>query len=144
MISRVVLVGCIDFRVNHRANSRNYMGEFTANLGFDCFPVTRGGGVQDLICPLTKGYKDSILRDVRVGVKGHGAKRVILINHENCAAYAHFEFPSREEEIQRHYADLKEAKMVIIQEFPEVAVKLYFAELIPGTKDEFLIKPLPN
>lgn len=140
--SRVVLIGCIDFRINRRPNGRDCMGEFTAELGVDCFPVTRGGGVQDLIRPISDGFKDSMLRDIRVGVGGHGAEKVIAINHENCAAYAHFQFKTRKEEILRHRADLANARIIINNAFPEIAVELYFAELIPGKKDEFIIKPV--
>lgn len=142
MAERVVCIGCIDFRMNRRRDGRDYTGEFTARLGYDCFPVSRAGGVQDLVRPLSNGFKESILRDIRVGVKGHGASRVISLNHENCAAYAHFQFRNRAEEISKHEIDLKEAKEIITYEFSGIIADLYFAELIPGTKDEFIIKPL--
>lgn len=143
MVKRAVVLSCIDFRLNQRANRHNSIGRFTSSLGLDCFLVTRGGGVQDLVRPLEEGYRSSVMRDIRVGVKGHSAGQILLVNHENCAAYAHFEFRDREKELQQHYSDLFMAARIMGAEFPGIPVLLYFAELVPGFKDKFVVKALP-
>lgn len=135
------LVTCIDYRLHQRKDGRNYVAEFLQNLKVDCDLITRGGGVLDLIRPAKVDYDDSVLKDANIAAKFHNARIVYLLAHEDCGAYNKMGFFSREEELGQHYTDLNAARSIILNEFPHLEeVKLYFAELQPGTEDIFIIK----
>ncbi len=134
------LITCEDFRLHQRKDGRNYIAEFIKKIGLDCDLITRAGGVQDLVRSPDKSYNECLLRDCEVSAKLHEARTIFLVNHEDCGAYAEVNFSSREEEIAYHYNDLKIAREIILEKFPNKEVKLYFAELAPGTTDVFVIK----
>jgi hypothetical protein len=135
------LITCEDFRLHQRKDGRNYIAEFIKNLGMDCDLITRGGGVQDMVRPKERGYCDCLLRDAEVSAKLHDAKFIYLVNHEDCGAYGDMNFSSREEELEQHYKDLRAAKEIILENFPDKEVKLYFGEL-KEEPDRFEIKPI--
>jgi len=150
----IALITCEDFRLQQRKDGRNYVAEFIKSLGEDCDLITRGGGVQDLVRPPHQGFfwkflrwvgldfKKSLLRDVEVSVKLHQASTIHLVNHEDCGAYGGMNFSSRDEELAQHKKDLGDAKKIILEKFPEINIKLYFAELKGGTEDIFIIKEI--
>lgn len=134
------LITCEDFRLHQRKDGCNYVADFIKNLGVDCDLITRGGGVQDIVRPPKEGFRESVLRDENVSDKIHNAGMIILLNHEDCGAYAKFNFPSRKKEFNQHYSDLHEAKSILLENFPGKQIKLFFAELKSGTNDVFAIK----
>lgn len=139
IVKRMALVGCVDPRINQRPDGRDYVGAYIAWFGYDdCFRITRAGGVQDIVRPQVEGYRESIMRDIRVAVS-HGIDFLELMNHELCAAYAHFEFKNRQIEIAQHKEDLLQAKGIILGGFPGLTIGTSFAELAPKTKDVFVI-----
>jgi hypothetical protein len=123
------LITCEDFRLHQRKDGRNYIAQFIKELGVDCDLITRGGGVQDMVRPREQGYRDCLLRDTQVSVKLHEADTIYLVNHEDCGAYGDMDFSSRDEEIEQHYKDLRKAREIILENFPDKTVKLYFFEL---------------
>ena len=139
---KAALITCEDFRLHQRTDGRNCIAEFISPLGEDCDLITRGGGVQDLVRPKKEGYSDSLYRDTRVSAKLHNVETIYLVNHEDCGAYRDMDFSSREEEIDQHHKDLRKAKEMILERFPEKEVKLYFAELVKGSSDKFEISPV--
>lgn len=134
------LITCEDFRLHQRKDGRNYVAEFITSLNCDCDLITRGGAVQDLIRFKENDLCPSVLRDVAVSAKLHQASTIYLLNHEDCGAYGDFNFSSRDEELQQHLTDLRQAKEKLLERFPEKEIKLYFAYLQPGSKDVFEIK----
>ncbi|RJO71554.1 MAG: hypothetical protein C4523_04285 [Myxococcales bacterium] len=133
------LLTCEDFRLHARPDGRNIVGEFVRSLGVDCDVLTRAGAAQDLVRPRL-GFDEAILRDMEVSVLWHGVKTIIILNHEDCGAYAHFGFASREIELEKHFADLAAAREVVKRCFAEVNVLLYFAELEQGTTDRYVVR----
>lgn len=132
------LITCQDFRLHQRKDGRNYVAEFIKNLGIDCDLITRAGGVKDLI---GNDHHHSVLRDTRVSAELHQVESVFLLNHETCGAYGN-NFSSRKEELDQHYTDLKESREIILKNFSQVKVELYFAELKEGSLDIFVIKEI--
>lgn len=145
---QAALIACEDFRLHQRADGRNCIVEFIKNLGVDCDLITRAGSIQDLVRPASPtlggraepDYEKVMLRDLAVAANLHNVSTIYLVNHEDCGAYAAFQFASREAELEQHRADLRAAKEIINKEFPGKEIKLYFAELEPGSGDNFLIK----
>ena len=134
------LITCEDFRLHQRKDGRNYVAEFVKKLGMDCDLITRGGAVQDIVRPPQQGFRESIFRDEGVSDKIHKAGTIILLNHEDCGAYASFKFASRKKELAQPHEDLHSAKKILLDKFPGKQIKLYFAELEPGSSDVFTIK----
>ncbi len=139
---QALLITCEDFRLHQRNDGRNYIAEFIKEQKVDCDLITRAGGVLDLVRPTKQGFSDCLLRDSKVSAKLHQAHTVYLINHEDCGAYSEMEFSSREQEIAQHKKDLHQAKEKILAQFPNLNIKLYFAELEQGSVDKFIILPV--
>lgn len=135
------LITCEDFRLHQRQDGRNYVADLLKNIS-DCDLITRAGGVQDLVRPAQPGFDKSLLRDIGVSVNLHNASTIYLLNHEDCGAYSSFGFSSREAELEQHKEDLLAAKELILKQFPGKEIKLFFAELEPGSGDKFLIKEI--
>jgi hypothetical protein len=140
-LCKAAVVTCEDFRLHQRKYGRNVIGRFIQALGEDADLITRGGCIQDLVRP-KPGFADSLFRDLEVSVKLHQVEKIYLIGHEDCGAYGHFQFSSREIELAQHFDDLKVAKQLVEAHFPGVAVVPCFAYLQQGTKDQFEIKEL--
>lgn len=141
-ICEAALITCEDFRLHQRKDGRNYISEFIKNEGVDADIITRAGGVQDIVRPKEDDYLYTIIRDLAVSVNLHDAKKIYLINHEDCGAYSAIKFANRDEECGKHIDDLKNAKDIIIKEFPGIEIKLYFGELKSGSSDEFIFKKI--
>lgn len=135
------VVTCEDFRLHQRADGANVIGEYIRRVGAGCDLITRAGGVQDLVRP-EPGADGSLLRDLAVSVHLHQVRAVYLVNHEDCGAYGHFGFASREEELRQHTQDLRAARDVLEKRFPGVAVVPVLAEIDPAAPGGFGIKPV--
>jgi hypothetical protein len=135
------VVTCEDFRLHRRADGRDCIGEFIAGLGVDCDLISGAGGIQDLVRPKS-GFDDALMRDLTVSVELHEVKRIHLVNHEDCGAYASLNLRSREVEREQHRSDLLEARAMLEARFPGVAVSLYLASLRLGTADHYEIRPI--
>jgi hypothetical protein len=136
------VVTCEDFRLHQRKNGQNVIGEFIEELGVDCDLITRGGAVQDLLRP-QPGFENSLLKDLDVSVNLHKVKTIYLIGHEDCGAYKSLAFASREQELAKHYDDLRSSKGMLDALFPAVKTEIRFAELAPGSADRFVICGVP-
>ena len=136
------IITCEDFRLHQRKDGRNYVAEFIKSLEGDCDLITRGGGVQDLVRPKQQNFDSSVLRDAEVSAQLHEAHTIYLINHEDCGAYSDMDFSSREEELEQHFRDLREAKKLLEENFPGKQIKLFFGYLREGSKDEFDIEEI--
>ncbi len=136
------LITCEDFRLHQKKDGRNYIAEFIKGLSVNCDLITRAGGIQDIVRPKEQAYSDCLLRDSGVSAKLHKAKIVYLVNHEDCGAYSETKLNSREEELEQHKQDLQFAREKLLQSFPGLDIKLYFAELEPKSEDTFNIKEI--
>jgi hypothetical protein len=132
------VVICEDFRLHQRKNDRNVAAGFVSALGGECDVITRGGAIQDLVRP-QQGFDESLRRDLAVSVNLHAVKTIYLINHENCGAYAQFQFADRNTEIMQHSNDLQKAKERVAAWFPGVDVQIRFARLESGSADQYVI-----
>ncbi|MBN1425380.1 hypothetical protein JXA88_12570 [Candidatus Fermentibacteria bacterium] len=134
------LVTCVDFRLHQRPDGRNCIAEFLRRLGLDCDVISRAGGIQDLVRP-HGGSDQALVRDLEVSVDLHEAGRLLLVNHADCGAYA-WMGGSPDEERAQHIEDLRAARALLSRRFPRVQISLFFAELVPGTADEFAVQPM--
>jgi carbonic anhydrase len=138
---KIAVITCEDYRLHQRKDGRNYIAEFIKKLGEDADLITRAGAAQDIVRP-KPGFDESLFRDSEVSAKLHEAEFIYLVNHEDCGAYKDFKFGSKTEELERHKADLREAKRILEEKFRGVNVKICFAFLKPGSDDDFEIREL--
>ena len=135
------IVTCEDFRLHARADGENLIADYARGLGVDCDLITRAGSIQDLVRP-QGGLDESLMRDIIISVRRHHVKAIHLISHEDCGAYADFDFATRDRERAQHHGDQRAARGILDRRFPEVEIILAFAELVPGNRDRFAIRPL--
>jgi hypothetical protein len=86
------------------------------------------GGAKTLASPRNDFERDFILEQIRLSIKLHACKRVILMSHSDCATYgglAHFQ-NDREAEARHHMEELKRAADVVDANFPGMQVETYF------------------
>jgi len=137
-----IVIACEDKRLHQRPDGRNYIADFCKSTGCECFLITRAGAILDLVRPHDTGsnFDLCLLRDVKVPDKIHDADKIFIIGHENCGGYRYLKFPSREMERQRIEKDLTIARNILQSRFPGKEIKIFFAELVPGTADQFDIQ----
>jgi len=101
---------------------------------FDAYVIP--GGPRVLVQDSTREIFLSSIESVSVGL--HHAREVILIAHRDCGAYGGSKaFSSPEAERATQEEDLKIAHGVLLEKFPQLAVKMYYLEIIGDGKIEF-------
>lgn len=139
-----VLIICSDRRLQERPNGHNYTAQFIREVaGCECYGYERPGGVLKLICNERKEAKREYLKELELFVK-HGANIFFLVAHGGrCAAYNEkFKLFSQHEETETQHADLLEAARIIKGEFPNVDVRIFYADLIGEDSKKFIFREI--
>lgn len=119
-----VVLTCIDFRF-WRATA----GFVEKELGIENFdfPSLPGSAKAINECLLDS---DVALQCIGVPVSLHHAKRVVIVNHEDCGAYGGSKaFGSPEDEQNFHEKELKKAKSKLEEKYPDKKYILVYARL---------------
>jgi hypothetical protein len=92
--------------------------------------VVVAGGAKTLASPRNDFERDFILEQIRMSVRLHETTRVLLMSHSDCATYGGLKAfggdPQREKE--HHAEELKHAKQLVKQNFPELEVQCFFID----------------
>jgi carbonic anhydrase len=86
------------------------------------------GGAKTLASPRNHFEEDFILEQVRLSIRLHQTKRVIVMSHSDCATYgglAHFK-GDHEAEAKHHRGELLRAGELLTSNFPGISVEPYF------------------
>lgn len=105
-----LVVTCIDFRLQEFID--NFIKNKFGTKNHD--RVAIAGGVKDF---------DNVLNQIKISKRLHDIKTVVLVNHEDCGAYA--EAGTKE----KHEQDLRAASEKIKSEIPGIDVENYFLKL---------------
>lgn len=105
-----LVVSCIDFRFQKYI--QKWLGENLQNKTYDY--VGFAGATKNL---------NTILNQLDISVRLHSIKQVILMHHEECGAYGSESTP------EKHAQDLKKAKQIILEKYPQLLVDLYYLHL---------------
>lgn len=105
-----MVVCCIDFRFQKFI--RDWTDKNLADKTFDL--VGFAGSTKDL---------DTVLKQIDISVRLHHITQLVLIHHEECGAYGAESTP------ERHEADLKKAREVVMAKYPQLQVDLYYLHL---------------
>lgn len=90
--------------------------------------IVVAGGAKTLASPRNDFERDFILEQIRLSIRLHACRRVILMSHSDCATYgglAHFG-GDREAEAKHHMAELERAAEVVTSNFDGLQVDAYF------------------
>ncbi|HLB32512.1 MAG TPA: carbonic anhydrase, partial [Patescibacteria group bacterium] len=125
-----VFVRCMDFRQTHDGAIRDFVASRFPRQ--ECDLVSLAGAVRIL----TEGKNAKpILDSIGIGLKAHGARTVVLMNHTNCGYYAAsgITFKSAADEEEVLTTDLRCARKVVLNKFhtahPNVKVLMFLAVL---------------
>ncbi|MBI5306025.1 hypothetical protein HZB04_00305 [Candidatus Wolfebacteria bacterium] len=114
-----IVVFCIDYRFWPQALPllKKKYGDFDL--------IEMAGSSKNLISPLEKEDKITLLENIEISMRLHNPQKLILTNHIDCGAYGGSKnFKSRKEEIKFHREELKKAKKIILKKFPRLPVEI--------------------
>jgi len=90
--------------------------------------IVVAGGAKTLASPRNSFEQDFILEQVRMSIRLHQTKRVLVMSHSDCATYGgltHFK-GDRAAEAAHHREELLRAAELLIKNFPGISVEPYF------------------
>src|SRR5262249_32549731 len=88
------------------------------------------GGAKTLASPRNDFEQDFILEQVRMSIRLHQTKRVLVMSHSDCATYgglANFN-GDRAAEAEHHRTELHCAAQLLTSHFPDISVEPYFVK----------------
>jgi carbonic anhydrase len=88
------------------------------------------GGAKTLASPRNDFEQDFILEQVRMSVRLHQTKRVLVMSHSDCATYgglAQFK-GDKKAEAEHHRAELQRAAALLTDKFSDLSVEPYFVK----------------
>jgi len=92
--------------------------------------IVVAGGAKTLASPRNDFEQDFILEQVRMSIRLHQTKRVLVMSHSDCATYgglAHFK-GDKAAEADHHRSELLRAGDLLTEHFPDISVEPYFVK----------------
>jgi carbonic anhydrase len=92
--------------------------------------IVVAGGAKTLASPRNDFERDFILEQVRMSIRLHGTKRVVVLSHSDCATYgglAHFK-GDQAAEAEHHREELLRAGELLTANFPGISVEPFFVK----------------
>src|SRR5580698_9410626 len=92
--------------------------------------IVVAGGAKTLASPRNDFEQDFILEQVRMSIRLHQTKRVLVMSHSDCATYgglAHFK-GDQSAEAEHHRSELLRARDLLTASFEHIAVEPYFVK----------------
>ena len=92
--------------------------------------IVVAGGAKTLASPRNDFEQDFILEQVRMSIRLHQTKRVMVMSHSDCATYgglAHFK-GDHQAEADHHRSELLRAGELLTSNFPNISVEPYFVK----------------
>src|ERR1700690_2924990 len=90
--------------------------------------IVVAGGAKTLASPRNDFERDFILEQVRMSIRLHQTKQMLLMSHSDCATYGGLAAFNGDtgREADHHEQELKRAAKMVTEEFPDLAVKCFF------------------
>ncbi|MGA9498110.1 MAG: carbonic anhydrase [Terriglobales bacterium] len=116
---------CFDYRISTAVR------KFLKKQGIErADMIIVAGGAKTLASPRNDFEQDFILEQVRMSIRLHQTKRVLVMSHSDCATYgglAHFN-GDRQAEAEHHRSELLRARQLLTGNFPGISVEPYFVK----------------
>jgi carbonic anhydrase len=117
------VLSCFDYRIS------TVVRKFLKKQGIERPDmIVVAGGAKTLASPRNDFEQDFILEQVRMSIRLHRSKRVLVMSHSDCATYgglAHFK-GDQAAEAAHHRAELLRAAELVTSNFPGISVEPYF------------------
>ena len=124
-VADAAVLCCFDHRINTAVR------KFLKKQGIErADMIVVAGGAKTLASPRNDFEQDFILEQVRMSIRLHQTKRVLVMSHSDCATYgglAHFK-GDREAEAVHHRSELLRAGELLTTNFPDISVEPYFVK----------------
>jgi hypothetical protein len=122
-IADAAVLCCFDHRISTAVR------EFLKKQGIErADMIVVAGGAKTLASPRNDFEQDFILEQVRMSIRLHQTKRVLVMSHSDCATYgglAHFN-GDQQAEASHHRGELLRARDLLTSNFPGISVEPYF------------------
>jgi carbonic anhydrase len=116
---------CFDHRINRTVR------KFLKKQGIErADMIVVAGGAKTLASPRNDFEQEFILEQVRMSIRLHQTKRVLVTSHSDCATYgglAHFK-GDHASEAAHHRRELLRARDILVEKFPGISVEPYFVK----------------
>jgi carbonic anhydrase len=122
-VADAAVLCCFDHRINQAV--RKFLRKQNIERA-DMIIVA--GGAKTLASPRNDFEEDFILEQVRMSIRLHQTRRVLVMSHSDCATYgglAHFK-GDRAAEAEHHRSELQRAAQLLTSHFPDISVEPYF------------------
>jgi len=124
-IADAAVLCCFDYRISTAVR------KFLKKQGIErADMIIVAGGAKTLASPRNDFEQDFILEQVRMSIRLHQTKRVLVMSHSDCATYgglAHFK-GDRQAEAEHHRSELLRAGELLTDNFPGISVEPYFVK----------------
>jgi carbonic anhydrase len=124
-VADAAVLCCFDHRINL------VVRKFLKKQGIERVDmIVVAGGAKTLASPRNDFEQDFILEQVRMSIRLHGTKRILVTSHSDCATYgglAHFK-GDRDAEAEHHRGELLRARDLLTENFLNVVVEPYFVK----------------
>jgi len=128
-----LLIRCMDFRL-YKETRKWIAGSDLFEGGFDV--ISLAGASKDLVDG-SEEVKNNLMKHISISADVHKVEKIILFHHSDCGAYAlDYEFSSAQEEKEKQLEDMKKAKAIILEKYPEIEVVFVWGELKDKNGDE--------
>jgi len=128
-----LLIRCMDFRL-YKETRKWIAGSDLFEGGFDV--ISLAGASKDLVDG-SEEVKNNLMKQIGISANVHKVEKIILFHHSDCGAYAlDYEFSSAQEEKEKQLEDMKKAKAIILEKYPEIEVIFAWGELKNDNGDE--------
>lgn len=132
--AKALLIRCMDFRFEEAIEK--YLKEHDLLNKIDI--VALAGAGKNIADPDDPHDEDTILHQLDLSEKLHDIHTVIIMNHTDCGGYGGRKaFASDEAEHEKHAADLKKARKIILKSHPKLDVRLVLAKISPAEEIDF-------
>src|ERR1700758_2601951 len=124
-VADAAVLCCFDHRISQ------VVRKFLRKQGIERPDMIIGaGGAKTLVSPRNDFEQDFILEQVRMSIRLHQTRRVLVMSHSDCATYgglAHFK-GDRDAEAEHHRSELHRAAQLLTENFPDISVEPYFVK----------------
>ena len=124
-VADAAVLCCFDYRINRAVR------KFLKKQGIaQADMIVIAGGAKTLASPRNDFEQDFILEQVRMSIRLHQTKRVLVTSHSDCATYgglAHFK-GDQSAEAAHHRNELLRAAEILTKNFPGISVEPYFVK----------------
>lgn len=124
--AQAVVLFCIDFRFKDA--TLEFLKHELQLADLDI--VALAGACKNIAAPERSSDFETAIKQFEISSKLHAIKKIILIDHADCGAYGGSSvFETSKKERKAHVVNLRKAKKILQEKFPDKKIVLYYVNL---------------